>query len=147
MDDAIREALDFEDGVRSKTKKEKAAPVWVSALAGALGAAAMFMLACPMGAWVNLLVAGLCVAGMLVVAVIVSRRTKVRPALRQDPFAETKRDGKWWATLLMMLWPLIAMTARDFVEPMPVWLAAVISLAAGANFYWAVRTVGNGALA
>lgn len=140
MNDEVREALEYQAGVQEKAHRTTAAPVWMAVLFGLVYGVSIFVLALNRGGWQSFLTMGGLFVVLCVLAWQIARLSKVRPAMRQDPFTQPKVSKSFYAALSFMLWPLFVDLINNFFDPMPVWPCVLFGACATAHSVWMLRS-------
>lgn len=131
-DDAL-EALNFETQVNARASRKQTFLYFLIAIFGAGSIVAMDLLpkGAPLAAFLVVFLVVICA-----IAIVVERKKKTRPALRQDPLNQPKADRRYMLGVFIMLSPMLF---NPFIKGNVVAVVVVAAVwACGA--FWALQS-------
>ncbi|KXU18314.1 hypothetical protein HMPREF2692_04165 [Corynebacterium sp. HMSC036D03] len=131
--DDVLEALNFETQVNARASRKQTFLYFLIAIFGAGSIVAMNLLpkGAPLAAFLVVFLVVICA-----IAIVVERKKKTRPALRQDPLNQPKADRRYMLGVFIMLSPMLF---NPFIKGNVVAVVVVAAVwACGA--FWALQS-------
>ena len=131
--DDVLEALNFEAQINERASRKQTFLYFLIAIFGASSIVAMNLL--PKGAPSTAFLVVFWVV-ICAIAIVVERKKKTRPALRQDPFNQPKADKRYWLGMFIMLSPILF---NPFIKGNVV-AVVVVAAAWACGAFWALQS-------
>ena len=131
--DDVLEALNFEAQINERASRKQTFLYFLIAIFGAGSIVAMNLLpkGAPSTAFLVVFLVVICA-----IAIVVERKKKTRPALRQDPFNQPKADKRYWLGVFIMLSPILF---NPFIKGNVV-AVVVVAAAWACGAFWALQS-------
>ncbi|OFT51086.1 hypothetical protein HMPREF3155_06395 [Corynebacterium sp. HMSC06D04] len=131
--DDVLEALNFETQVNARASRKQTFLYFLIAIFGAGSIVAMNLLpkGAPLAAFLVVFLVVICA-----IAIVVERKKKTRPALRQDPLNQPKADRRYMLGVFIMLSPMLF---NPFIKGNVV-AVVVVAAAWACGAFWALQS-------